>query len=122
MRKPKPPRLVTIAILTTLTIILWIFFGVYRILTSKPPTVVPEDLLAPIDATLDKEALENIEARVFFEEDEIPETLEVTILTEIPTEEEITPSATPSAEPIEETPELDLSPTPTATQSASGET
>lgn len=123
MKKPRPPRLVTIAVLTTVTIILWVFFGVYRILTSSPPTVVPEELLAPINATLDQEALGNIETRIFFTEDEIPENIEIIPVTEIPieTEDEAPTPSSPSAEITEEAGES-LSPTPTATEAGTLET
>jgi hypothetical protein len=68
MHKPKAPRLVTVAITTTITIIFWIFLTLYRVLTTKPAPSVDPILLAPIDATLDVESLEKIKGRVFFEE------------------------------------------------------
>ena len=73
MRKIKAPRLVTVAIMTTITIIFWVFFEVYEVLTTDPPVKVPPEILEPISATLDTEALSKIEQRVFFEEREIAE-------------------------------------------------
>ena len=110
MRTSKSPRLVTIAIISTATIIFWIFFEVYRIFTATPPVNVPPELLQPINPVLDTSALQNIENRVFFEEEEIPETpagLPEIII-------EVTPTEIP-----EETPTEEVSPTPTATESAS---
>lgn len=115
MRKPKPPRLVTVAVITTVTIILWIFFGVYRILTEKPAVIVPDNLLAPINATLDQQALNSIQGRVYFEEDEIPETPLTTTVIEVTPEETITPTASPAAEIAKEE---ELSSTPISTESA----
>ena len=68
MRKPKPPKLVTIAITTTITIIFWIFLTLYRVLTTKPAPSVDPALLEPIDSSLDTVSLENMKGRIFFEE------------------------------------------------------
>lgn len=109
MRTPKSPRLVTIAIITTATIILWIFFEVYRIFTSTSPLDVPEELLKPINPTLDSKALQKVEERVFFEDEEIPESLVAPSISEILIE--VAPTGTPI-------PSEEVSPTPTATGSA----
>ncbi len=114
MKEPKPPRLVTIAIITTTTIIFWIFFTVYRIFTTTPPPNVPEELMQPIDPTLDTEALKDIEGRVYFEEDEIPEVL-VPFTTPEVTPTAITPTPTKAPEVEEATESAELSPTPTPT-------
>ncbi|MFV1916964.1 MAG: hypothetical protein ACC618_00535 [Patescibacteria group bacterium] len=75
MKSPKAPKLVTIAIFTTATLVLWVFFEVYRVFTTKTPPEVPEELLAPINPELDDAALKEVESRVFFEEADIPEVL-----------------------------------------------
>lgn len=113
MKKPKAPHLVTIAIITTATIIFWIFFEVYRIFTSTPSVQVPEELLTPITPTLDTEALENIKGRVFFEEEEIPETLIAT-----PSPRPTTLKAEPTPTEELEQPRGTPTPVPTATESA----
>ena len=116
MRKPKAPRLVTIAIITTATIILWIFFEVYRIFTAQLPSTVREELLAPINPVLDTQSLDRIQGRIIFGEEEIPETL-VPIAPSVSAPEEATP--TPSPTPFEEIEQQqDSTPTPTATESA----
>ena len=107
MKKLKAPRLVTIAVITTMTIIFWIFFTVYRIFTSTPPAHVPEELMAPITPVLKIEALENIENRIFFEEENIPDIFEAEatpIPTPLETPTEVTPPATESAEIAEQSP------------------
>lgn len=73
MKKPKTPRLVTVAIFTTLTIIFWVFFSLYRIFTSKPKAQVDPKLLEPIDPSLDTNLLNQLESGIFFEEAEVSE-------------------------------------------------
>jgi len=68
MKKPKAPRLVTVAIVTTITIIFWVFFSLYTVFTSKPPATIDPKLLLPLDPNLDTNALRQLEERVFFEE------------------------------------------------------
>lgn len=71
MKKPKPPKLVTVAIFTTITVIFWIFFEVYETLSGAPSVTVDNDLLSPLDPTLDVAALQKLETRVFFEESDV---------------------------------------------------
>jgi hypothetical protein len=71
MKKLKPPRLVTVAILTTITIVFWVFYSLYGILTSDSLQKVPSEILAPIDPTLDTRALDKLPGRIFFEEGEV---------------------------------------------------
>lgn len=68
MRKPKPPRLVTVAIFTTVTIVFWIFYSVYQILTTDAPVNVSPELLEPISPELDFDALNQVGDRRYFEE------------------------------------------------------
>ena len=78
MKKPKPPSIVTIAVMTLITVVFWTFFSVYRVFTSKSPTEVPEEILRPINASLDPEALSLLEERYYLEESEIPEIIHST--------------------------------------------
>lgn len=71
MFRQKAPRLVTIAILTTITIVCWVFFSLYQILTKKQNVEVPAELLEPIDPTLDSTTLNSIQSRLFFEEGQV---------------------------------------------------
>ena len=70
MKTPNPPSTVTIAILTTITIVFWIFYGVYQLLTSTPSTDVPDLLLAPIEPTLDTQTLNQLPSKIYFEKHE----------------------------------------------------
>jgi hypothetical protein len=71
--KPATPRFVTVAIFTTITIIFWIFYVIYEVLTSAPPVVVDPNLLEPIVPRLDTQTLESLSQKEFFEEgEEIP--------------------------------------------------
>jgi hypothetical protein len=115
MKRPKPPNLVTMAILTTLTIIFWVFFTVYRAFTTQPAPELAPEILEPLSPNLDKNALDTIQTRIFFEEGQLPE---IPILTPTPSpsppvELTETPTPTPTA-----TEGATLSPTPTATESA----
>ena len=113
MKEPKAPRLVTIAIITTTTIIFWVFFDLYRVFTTTPPVNVPAELMVPITPTLDIHSLENIENRIYLSEEEIPEILVSNPLPELsPTP---TPEATESAEISVATESAEI-PTPTPTE------
>lgn len=67
MRKPKPPKIVGLAILTTVTIVFWVFYGLYSTLTKKLPVTVPEEILSPISPTLDITLLDSIVGKEFYE-------------------------------------------------------
>lgn len=71
MRKPKAPRLVTVAIFTTITIVFWVFLSLYRVLTTASAPNIPDEILAPISPNLDTNALKSLPNRVFFEEGEV---------------------------------------------------
>lgn len=71
MNKIKAPRVVTIAVFTTITIIFWIFFNVYHVLTTPSEVQVDPALLQPIDPTLNTEVLDSIESGIFFDESAI---------------------------------------------------
>lgn len=109
MKQPKAPRLVTVAIFTTITIVFWIFISVYNVLTQSPQESVDPKLLEPIDPTLDTNALSKLEGRIFYEEGEVttpPVVIQEVSPTPIPEEEteeveESEESATESAVTIE---------------------
>ncbi|MFZ5932483.1 MAG: hypothetical protein ACOYT7_00115 [Patescibacteria group bacterium] len=108
MKKSKVPSLVTIAILTTITVLFWVGFSVYRIFTDEPEPNVPGEILEPVSPTLDSETIDKIQGRIFFGEQEV----QTQILLPSPTPTE-SPTASPTASPTP-TP----TPTPTATASA----
>jgi hypothetical protein len=71
MKNPRAPRLVTVSIFTTITVVFWVFFTVYNILTSKPPVEVDPDLLTPLDPTLNTDTLSTLPSTKFYEEGEV---------------------------------------------------
>jgi hypothetical protein len=103
---------------TTITVIFWVFFSVYSILSQTPDIKVPPELLEPIDPTLNIESLNEISRRVHFEESDVTSPIINTTPTPqpetspIPEESlEITPTASPAAvlpteEPVEITPTI----------------
>ncbi|OGM21756.1 hypothetical protein A2714_02675 [Candidatus Woesebacteria bacterium RIFCSPHIGHO2_01_FULL_38_9] len=103
MKKPRAPRLVTVAIFTTITIIFWVFFSLYKVFTSLEPANIDPKLLEPLNPILDTDALNRLEGRVFFQEGDVVAPLTVPA-----------PSPTPIivAEPLE---------TPTETATDEGE-
>jgi len=101
MKKPKAPRLVTIAITTTITVIFWIFFTLYQVLTAKPAPSVEPKLLEPIDPKLNTSVLDKIDNRDFFEEGYAPPL-------------KLNPPSQPNNEPVI-TPE-ESTPTPIASE------
>lgn len=71
MKRPSPPSILTVAVITTVTIIFWIFFSVYQILTSKPDVDIPAQLLKPINPTLNQEILSNLNEGLDFQKDAV---------------------------------------------------
>jgi len=111
MKKTKTPNLVTIFILTTITVVFWVFFTVYRVFTNEPTPNIPPEVLEPLTPNLDKDTIDKIEARLFFSEGEIGATQFVTASPSASPTPQATasPTSSPSASP---------SPTATATGSA----
>lgn len=66
MRKLKVPSAVTISILTLITVVFWIIFSVARLLISKPPASISQEVLKPLSVELDKETLEGLQQRIDF--------------------------------------------------------
>jgi hypothetical protein len=114
MKKIKTPNFVTIAVLTTITIVFWVLFGVYRVFTTEPSPDVPDDILEDVNPSLDTNALDALQSKLFFEEGQIGEIEFVSTVS--PTETQTpTPTETPTA-----TPEATESATPTPTATESG--
>ena len=92
MKKDKTPTTVTIAILTTITVLVWAFFDVYRILKKTPVIDVEPKILESINPTLNQDILTEISERKYFDESSMTPLNPVP---PIPTEE-ATPIPTPS--------------------------
>jgi len=75
MRKErKLPSIVTLAILTSVTAVFWLFFSAFRTFTKKGKVEVPFEILAPLNSQLDQKALEILDSRYYIEENQIPDT------------------------------------------------
>lgn len=64
----KTPSLVTITIMTTITVFIWIGYSVYKVLISPPDIDIPQEVLEPLSPALDVETLAEISEKVYFEE------------------------------------------------------
>lgn len=71
MKNPKPPNIVIVGIITVLTIVLWIIFGVYKLVTTPQDVDVPSNILSPVSPTLDQGGLSSLQQRIFFSEGEL---------------------------------------------------
>ena len=100
MKKEKLPYIISLAILTLITSVLWIFFNLYRVFTNKPDYKVSEEILAPFSATLDQKIISEIENRVFIEQNQIPDNI---VNKEIINEIENTSPSPESEQVIEQT-------------------
>lgn len=68
MRRQKTPALVNLAIYTTITIFLWIFFDIYRALKKPPVLNIDNKILEPVNPNLDSNLLQKINESVYFNE------------------------------------------------------
>ena len=112
MKKTKTPRLVTISVTTTVTIIFWVFFGLYSILITPPKIDIDQKLLTSLNPTLDTDTLRTLKNRVFFDEGDvknIPPSFEILITTPgvEENEEEISPTSTQGIEEATEAGQLE---------------
>ena len=97
MRKSKTPNLVTIAILTAITAVFWVFFSVYRVFTGEPSPSVPAEILEPVNPTLDDAVINAMEGRIYFAPGETFTRIEIASPEASPTEAPtIAPSPSPS--------------------------
>ncbi len=113
-KKLKTPTLVTTAVLTLITVIFWVAFEVYRTITHKPPPVVPEEIILPLNPTLDQNILNGLSKRINLGESEVGNlTAENQTPTPVPTPEvteapvateSATPTASPSGTPVATSP------------------
>ena len=67
MRNKKTPALVNLAIYTTITIFLWIFFDIYRALRKPVVVDVDQKILEPVYPILDKNILEELKNSIYFD-------------------------------------------------------
>lgn len=65
MKNNKLPNIVILLILTLITTLFWISFNVYRVFTTKPDAVVPQEISLPIDPKLDTNTLDMIKSKSY---------------------------------------------------------
>ncbi|HTK03292.1 MAG TPA: hypothetical protein VL401_00790 [Alphaproteobacteria bacterium] len=65
MKNTKLPNLISILVLTLLTAVTWISFGIYRAFTTKPAPVVKKEVSEPLNPTLDKDVINSLGNRLF---------------------------------------------------------
>ena len=106
MKNIKTPSLVTIAILSVITVVFWTVFGIFSLLSTPTDIKVPEEVLNPINPTLDIATLRSVEGKTFFSESQILEAPIVEITEAIEEELEEVEVATEEAEISTESSEL----------------
>lgn len=106
MKNIKAPSIVTIAILSVITIVFWIIFSVFRLLSTPTDIKVPEEILSPLNPTLDIGTLRSVEGKIFFSEGQIQEIPLIEIPEVIVEELEEVEVATEEAEISTESSEL----------------
>lgn len=72
MKKTKLPSIVSILLLTLITVVMWVTFDVYRLFNKTPDPIVPESVSIPLNPNLDTEIINQIEARTFLDDSQIP--------------------------------------------------
>lgn len=75
MKKNKLPNIISILVLTLLTIILWITLTIYHAFTVKPAASVPSEISAPLTPTLNTDTIKQIEAGIYLDSSQIPDSV-----------------------------------------------
>ena len=70
MRKKRKPRILTFVILTTLTILTWAAFDIWRAFSRPVPTEVDPKIIEELDPNIDPKAIQEIRDRRFFSDEE----------------------------------------------------
>lgn len=73
MKKSSLPKPITLLVLTLITSIVWVGLSVYRAVTIQPPQTVPENISKSLNPVLNSSALDDVDSRIFFEDQDIPE-------------------------------------------------
>lgn len=104
MQKVKIPGLITTLILTLVTSLMWIGLVIYQAIKNKPAPTVSQQVLQALDPTIDNDTANKMMNRVYFDEENISESLIVSPPTASPiplAEETPSPKASASSLPIE---------------------
>lgn len=73
MKKNIPISIHTL-LLTTITIISWVFFSIYWAIKKPLPIVIPPEITSPINPDVDLEFADQIKEEIYFEEGSFEET------------------------------------------------
>lgn len=73
--KPKKPRIVPFAILTTITFLTWATLDVWRTFQKPAPFEIEENILKEFNPNLEQESLRSLENRIFFTNEEARNSL-----------------------------------------------
>jgi len=84
MRRQKTPALVNLAIYTTITVFLWIFFDIYRALKKPLVLNIDNKTLEPVNPNLDSNLLQEINESIYFNESLFENQIPVNTETENP--------------------------------------
>lgn len=110
MKNISAPKPVIIGVLTLITVVFWIVFGILRIISEPEKIDVPAEVLEKLDPTLNTQILSTLEGRIHLTDDEIGSSLFGPTESSAPADLEL-------SEIIVATDEADLA-TPVATSSA----
>ncbi len=67
--KNKTPSIVVVAVLTTVTVMSWIFFEVYRVLNSTPGVNIPKEILEPFSSDINTQMIDDLQNKYYFGDD-----------------------------------------------------
>ena len=65
MKNNKTPTVIILIILTSITIIFWVFIDIYYVFAKKTTATVSEQILLPVDPKLDTEVINQMEERIY---------------------------------------------------------
>lgn len=99
MKKSKMPSIVSVLILTLITVVFWVTFDVYRLFNQADVPVVTESVSRPLTPSLDQNAINQIESRIFIDNSQIPDDVVISNNDII-----VTPDTTPDATPVPDSP------------------
>jgi hypothetical protein len=91
MNKTKLPSVVPILVLTLITVVLWVSLEIFKAFNKPSDTIVSSDISQPLTPTLDQNSINQIEARIFLDDSQIPDTV---------VNSQLTPSAQVTPSPI----------------------
>lgn len=65
MKNPKLPSVIVLLILTSITIVFWVFFNIYYVVSKKTPVTVSEEIISPLNPKIETEIIDQMETRIY---------------------------------------------------------